>query len=114
MQIRSEYMQCVLGIIASLFSILFKYHLVINLTLLQSKKTPHAVGPRAVCHLCLECAGHKGTLRSSLLSCQKAFEAFAPMTFGVTYHTTGLRSYSDRGDVEINALAARRRWWKAA
>lgn len=73
---------------------------------------PHADGARAVYHLCLESAGHEGTLCSHLLSCQKVFEACAPLTFRVTYHTTGLCSCSDREDVEIDALAVR--WWRKA
>lgn len=71
---------------------------------------PYADGARAVYHLCLESAGHEGTLCSHLLSCQKVFEACAPMAFRVTYHTTGLCSCSDREDVEIDALAVR--WWR--
>lgn len=72
---------------------------------------PHADSAGAVYHLCLESAGHEGTLCSCLLSSQKVFEVCTPMTFRVTYHTTGLRSYSGCEDVEIDALAVRR-WRK--
>lgn len=72
---------------------------------------PHADSAGAVYHLCLEGAGHEGTLCSCLLSSQKVFEVGTPMTFRVTYHTTGLRSYSGCEDVEIDALAVRR-WRK--
>lgn len=78
----------------------------------KGHRMPFSEGARAICHLCPEGADHEGTLCSLLLSCQKVFEACAPMTFRVTYHTTGLRSYSDREDVGIDALAVRR-WRKA-